>query len=265
MSVDDLVSGHYGSDDLSAAILAAVADHGVDVDRLTASDLAPVDQLHAGGPGATMQVLERLGLADGARLLDVGSGLGGPSRLAASTLPITVAGADLTPQFVETARILTQRVGLAERVSFELASGASMPFDDRTFDAAMMIHVGMNVADKRAVFADVHRVLRPEGTLVVFDQMRVGPGDLPYPLPWATDQRSSFAEPPSEYAGHPTAAGFTVETTEDRTPAAEPAPGVPGALGPQVVFGEEFVRRIGNNMAATADGMLAAVLIVARA
>jgi len=164
---------------------------------------------------------------------------------------------------VSTARALTQRVGLADRVSFEVTSGAALPFPDASFDAGMMIHVGMNLDDKRTVFTEVRRVLRPGGRFVVFDQMRVGPGDLPYPLPWATDERSSFVEAPSDYANHLTAAGFTVEATEDRTPVGPPVG--PGALGPQVVFGQEFVRRIGNNMQATDDGMLAAVLMVARA
>jgi SAM-dependent methyltransferase len=263
MSVHDLVTSHYGTEDLVEVILDALAAHGVDVDRLTASDLVPVDQLHAGGPAATLEVLERLQLTDGARLLDVGSGLGGPTRLAASTLPVHVTGTDITPEVVDTARALTQRAGLADRVAFEVASGASLPFDSASFDAAMMIHVGMNIDDKRAVFADVRRVLRPGGLFVVFDQMRTGPGDLPYPLPWATDERSSFVESPSDYAGHLTAAGFTVEATEDRTPST--GPGGAGTLGPQVVFGQEFVRRIANNMQATDDGTLAAVLMVGRA
>jgi len=263
MSVHDLVTDHYGTGDLVEVILDALARHSVDLGRLTASDLVPVDQLHAGGPAATLEVLERLHLTDDAHLLDVGSGLGGPSRLAASTVPVHVTGADLTPEFVDTARALTQLVGLADRVSFEMASGTSLPFRDASFDAAMMIHVGMNLDDKRTVFTEVRRVLRPGGRFVVFDQMRVGPGDLPYPLPWATDERSSFVEAPSDYANHLTAAGFTVEATEDRTPVGPPVG--PGALGPQVVFGQEFVRRIGNNMQATDDGMLAAVLMVARA
>ena len=48
----------------------------------------------------------------------------------------------------------------------------------RTFDAAIMVHVGMNIPDKAAVFTDVRRALRDGGTFAVFEQMRVGDGDL---------------------------------------------------------------------------------------
>jgi MPBQ/MSBQ methyltransferase len=265
MSVDDLVKEHYAVGDLAPIILRALADHGVDLDHLTVDDLAPVDELHAGGLPATQEVLRRLGLRQSQRLLDVGSGLGGPSRLAASSAPVTVTGVDLTPEFVDTARVLTERVGLADRVTFEVGSGSGLPFDDASFDAAMMIHVGMNIQDKGSVFADVHRVLRPGGTFVVFDQMRVGAGDLPFPLPWALDGRSSFIESPDAYTQQLAAAGFTVEQTEDRTPSVGPPAFGPGALSPAVVFGPEFVRRVGNNVRAADDGLLAAVLIVARA
>jgi SAM-dependent methyltransferase len=265
MSVDDLVKEHYGAGDLAAIVLGALADHGVDLDRLTVDDLAPVDELHAGGLPAAQEVIRRLALATGQRLLDVGSGLGGPSRLAAASAGVTVTGVDLTPEFIDAARTLTERVGLTDRVTFEVGAGVGLPFDDASFDAAMMIHVGMNIQDKRSVFAEVHRVLQPGGAFVVFDQMRVSTGDLPYPLPWALDERSSFVESPDDYTQHLTAAGFTVDQTEDRTASVGPPPAESGTLSPAVVFGRQFMRRIRNNMQASDDGLLAAVLIVARA
>ena len=66
------------------------------------------------------------------------------------------------------------------------------------------------------------------------------------------------------YAELLTAAGFRVEVDEDRTAAAA-GPPAPGALTPAPVFGAGFVERIGNNIAAAMAGLLAPVLIVARA
>ena len=80
-----------------------------------------------------------------------------------------------------------------------------------------MVHVGMNIPDKQAVFAEVHRVLAPGGRFAIYEQMRTADGDLPYPLPWAEDERSSFVETPEDYTRHLEAAGFTVEEVEDRT------------------------------------------------
>ena len=74
-----------------------------------------------------------------------------------------------------------------------------------------MVHVGMNIPDKQAVFAEVHRVLAPGGRFALYEQMRTGDGDLPYPLPWAEDERSSFVETVDDYSAHLEAAGFTVD------------------------------------------------------
>src|SRR5690349_1620976 len=81
-----------------------------------------------------------------------------------------------------------------------------------------MVHVGMNLPEKRAVFAEVHRVLRPGGRFALYEQVRTGDGELPYPLPWAEDERSSFVETVADYRAHLDAAGFVVEDAEDRTP-----------------------------------------------
>lgn len=268
MDVRELVQGHYRSGNLSDAILAALAEAGTDVDHLVPQDLFPVDQLHAGGAPAAGHVLDRLDVAasdvgTGHRLLDVGCGIGGPSRLAA-TRGIQVTGIDLTPEFVDAATHLTARVGLSERARFVTTPGESLPFDDASFDSAMMVHVGMNIPDKQAVFTEVHRALRPGALFAMFEQMRTGEGALPYPLPWAVDERSSFVEPAGSYTAYLEAAGFTVAKVEDRTGSTlGPPPG--GPLSPMAVFGPAFGQRIGNNVAATKAGLLGAILVIARA
>ena len=167
---------------------------------------------------------------------------------------------------MSTASALTARVGLSELMDFEVAPGDELPFADASFDRAMMIHVGMNIPDKGAVFTEVRRVLEPGGRFGVFEQMRRGEGELPYPMPWAEDERSSFVASAQEYGAFLEGAGFEVVQTEDRTAAgAGPPQADASGLTPQAVFGPVFVERIGNNIAAAKAGLLAAVLIVARA
>jgi SAM-dependent methyltransferase len=262
MDVRDLVKQHYSPGDLAGTILHALAAAGVDTDHLGPQQLFPVDQLHAGGPPATKHVLDRLGVGPGARLLDVGSGIGGTSRMAAMA-GAEVTGIDLSPEFVETATALTERVGLADRATFVTTAGESLPLADATYDAAVMIHVGMNIPDKQAVFAEVHRVLEPGGLFAVYEQMRTNPGDLPYPLPWAEDERSSFVESADDYTRQLEAVGFSIDEVEDRT-ASTLGPPPAGPVSNAVVFGQAFVERIGNNIAATKAGLLGAVLVVAR-
>jgi MPBQ/MSBQ methyltransferase len=263
MDVRELVGTHYGAGDLCQAIVESLAEAGVDVAHLEAGDLFPVDQLHAGGLASTRYALERLGIGAGTRLLDVGCGIGGPSRLAA-LYDAEVTGVDLTPEFVEAATALTERVGLSETISFVATPGEALPFDDGSFDAAVMVHVGMNVADKLALFAEVHRVLEPGGRFAVFDQMRTGDGALPFPMPWAEDRRYSFVETVSEYTAHLATAGFTVLEVENRTESTLGA-APDGPVSPMTIFGAPFRARIGNNVAATRAGRLGAVLVVARA
>ncbi|WP_435738173.1 class I SAM-dependent methyltransferase [Cellulosimicrobium sp. PMB13] len=263
MATSDRVREHYAGSDIAARILTAAgaADDGgtVPVDAL-----APFDELHAGGLATTLYLLNVLELDAGTSLLDVGCGLGGSSRVAADRHGCPVTGVDLSPDFVAAARVLTERVALSHLVRFEVGEAQQLPCDDASHDRAAMIHVGMNLPDKAAAFADVHRVVRPGGLFGLHDQMRVGPGDLPYPQPWAVDDETSFLESPSSYADALTAAGFEVLSVEDRRPALAAAPGEP-TEDRAVVFGPVFVERVTNMMAATRAGILAPVVVLARA
>lgn len=261
MATTDQVRRHYAGTDLAARILAAA---GAGAGPVTVDALSPYDQLHAGGAAATSALLDLLGLAPGVSLLDVGCGIGGPARLAAHRYACSVTGVDVSPDFVDAARELTGRTALAGLVTFALGDGDRLPCADASHDRAMLVHVGMNVPDKAALFAEVHRVVRPGGPFGLYEQMRVGAGDLPFPMPWAVDAGSSFVETPDAYTDALTAAGFDVLRVDDRR-AALAAAGGPGQDGLVVVFGQEFVTRISNNVAATRAGLLAPVVVLARA
>src|SRR5687768_12755513 len=127
MDLRDLVRGYYGTGGLTEAVMTALSLTGVQVDHLEPADLFPVDQLHAGGAAATQHVLDRLDVGSGLRLLDVGSGIGGPARMAAAK-GADVTGIDLTPEFVESASELSAHVGLGEKVRFVTTPGESLPF-----------------------------------------------------------------------------------------------------------------------------------------
>src|SRR5690348_10997204 len=133
---------HYRGEGFEARVLDALRDAGVDVDHLHVDDLAGIDQLHAGFAPATEHLLTELDLSPATPLLDVGSGVGGPARMAAARHGCRVTGIDLSPDFVDLARALTARVGLSELVTFDVGSGTDLPYDDGTFSRAMINHVG---------------------------------------------------------------------------------------------------------------------------
>ena len=128
-----------------------------------------------------------------------------------------MTGIDLTPGFVAAASELSARAGLADRARFVAGSALDLPFADASFDAATLMHVGMNIADKARLFAEVRRVLRPGGTFGVYEVMRTGDGPLPMPLPWADSEATSFVETPETYRALLAAAGFRVADERDRT------------------------------------------------
>jgi ubiquinone/menaquinone biosynthesis C-methylase UbiE len=196
MSVDADIAGHYAQGGVERAILDALVRMGKDPERLDAAELGPVDEFHLGGRPATAELAAQLELRPGMELLDIGSGLGGPARHIASAHGCRVTGIDLTEEYVAVARSLSRRTGLDGQVRFEQGSALALPFADAGFDGAYMIHVGMNIADKPALMRGVARVLRPGGFFAIYDVMRVGPGELAFPVPWASQPATSFVETP---------------------------------------------------------------------
>src|SRR5690348_2135646 len=112
MSLEQSVSRHYEHGSLEATILETLRRVGKDPEKLVHGDLALVDEFHIGGRPATKHLGDQIDLPPGARVLDVGSGIGGPSRYFAAERGWKVEGIDLTPEYVEVATSLSRRAGL---------------------------------------------------------------------------------------------------------------------------------------------------------
>jgi SAM-dependent methyltransferase len=210
MSIERRVAEHYARSDLASAVLGALQAAGKDVDRLSLEDLAPVDEFHVRGRPATLELAGALGLAPGMRVLDVGSGIGGPSRYVAATYDCHVVGIDLTEEYCGTAALLSDRVGLGDRVEYHPGNALAMPFADAEFEVAYTQHVAMNIADKARLYGEVWRVLQPGGRFGIFDLLQGAGGEVVYPVPWARDASTSFVVPPPELRRLLEAAGFEV-------------------------------------------------------
>jgi SAM-dependent methyltransferase len=272
MALESDVARHYALGSTETRIIDALRAAGKNPERLDPDGLAPMDEFHQGGRATTAAFASRLRLRPGLRLLDIGSGLGGPARFFARHYGCTVTGIDLTDNFVAVARSLTRRVGMEGSVRFEHGSALAMPFAEASFDMATMFHVGMNIADKAALFAEVKRVLVPGGVYGIYDQMREADGEPAFPVPWAASSASSFVDTPEQYKQLLTEAGFDVEwersCREDalaffREQAAAQAGGPP-PLGLHVSMGPGFPERFANYRAAVERGLFAPYEIAAR-
>ena len=216
MSYDKKVSDHYLHGNLLQSIEAALPHLGKTTDSITIEDLAPIDEFHIGGRQATDNLIGQLNISEGDHILDVGCGLGGASRYVAKTFNNRVTGIDLSAEYVETGRVLCEWVKLDDRVTLEHGSALSMPFEDESFDGSYMLHVGMNIEDKAALFKEVNRVLRPGASLGVYDVMRHEAGELTYPVPWATESGTSKLSTLDQYKQALADAGFEVSADHNR-------------------------------------------------
>jgi arsenite methyltransferase len=109
-------------------------------------------------------------LAEGERVLDLGSGAGTDSLIASQMVGSrgSVTGIDMTPAMLEKARAAAAEMG-ATNVEFVESEAEHLPFADGTFDVVISNGVIDLIPDKDAVFAELYRVLTPGGRLQIAD------------------------------------------------------------------------------------------------
>jgi len=213
----DNVASHYSENlKLAASIAEKLQSAGKDLNKLT-TDLVAVDEFHIRGRKATLELGEKMNLNARSHVLDIGSGLGGPARTMAETYGCRVTGIDLTQAFCDAATAMSDWVGLGSRVSFKQGDATNLPFENQIFDAAMTIHVAMNIAAKDKMYLEARRVLKPSGVFAVYDVLQGEGGEILYPVPWARDPSISHVATPEEMKSLLTNAGFKLLDVQDST------------------------------------------------
>ena len=105
------------------------------------------------------------------RVLDVGSGVGGPSRYVAATYGAT--SSDRPDRgLLSGGSPAGDRVGLGDRTEYRPGDALATPFADAAFEAAYTQHVAMNIADKAGLYAEVWRVLKPGARFGIYDLLK---------------------------------------------------------------------------------------------
>jgi SAM-dependent methyltransferase len=124
------------------------------------------DSLHPGGTALTLSLAAHLGLTTGSRLLDVACGGGASMRAIVAAWPVTAVGLDAAEASPRSAN---------DRVSILRGDAHQIPLEDGSIDAVLCECALSTFADQRRALAEVRRVLRPGGRLVVSDMIVEGP------------------------------------------------------------------------------------------
>src|SRR5579884_722158 len=273
MAAEEWVARHYGDAGIAERILAALRSaHGAAA-AITVDALAPLDHFHGRGQVATQELAALLAPQPGERVLDIGSGIGGPARWMAAKCGCRVTGVDLTPEFCAAAVALNDAAGLADRVEILNGSALDLPVPDSAFDRAYSQNVIMNIADKPRFYREAFRALRPGGLLALSNLCTTGKGELHYPVPWAETPATSFLATVEEMRADLLAAGFEIVSFEDTTAQTLPATvrnrerverdGLP-ALGTHLIMGERLREMQINSARNVEEGLVATVEALVR-
>jgi ubiquinone/menaquinone biosynthesis C-methylase UbiE len=266
------IQQHYARPDLGNLILAALEKAGKDIYHLAPEDLAPVDEFHIRGRAATLELARAAGIDSTKQVLDVGSGVGGSSRCLAREFGCRVTGIDLTDEYCRVAAMLSERIGLSALVNYRQGDALNLPFANGTFDVVWTEHAAMNIPNKPRLYREMYRVLRPGGTLAIYDILAGPSGPVLFPVPWARLPETSFVVTPDELRRLLDQAGFRILDWADTTDAARAwfvslaekirKEGLP-SLGFHVLLGPDFKDMAQNQRRNLEEGRIVLAQVVA--
>ena len=177
---------------------------------------------HPGGLRLTRRLLETVGVRPGDRIVDVASGIGTTSLLAATDHEAYVDGVDLSEANIALAQGAAESAGVADRVRFLHGDAEALPLPDAVYDAVICECALCTFPDKATAAAEMGRVLRPGGRIGITD-VTADPERLPPELTGIAAWVACVADarPVEEYHAILAGAGLCVTTVEHHTVALE--------------------------------------------
>ena len=126
------------------------------------------DFVSPGGRDVAVEMIAKLQLAPGARVLDVGCGLGGSAFVMAADFDLRVEGIDLSRNMLALAQRKLAANGLADKVELRWGDCLDLQCEAR-YDAVYSRDVFLHIAAKARLFQLLHAALKPGGRLLFTD------------------------------------------------------------------------------------------------
>ena len=184
--------------DIFSRVHQAMSETGLINKKLEIEELFPIDQYHARGIAATVDLGKRMPISKNQKIIDIGCGLGGPARYYAKEFKCFITGIDITPSFIEIGNEFNRLTSMSDNVELLVGNGEVLDFDNETFDGAYSQHVTMNISNREKFFSEAFRVLKKD-SFFAFTEHGLGPEGNPiFPLPWANSLEMSFLLPPQK-------------------------------------------------------------------
>jgi cyclopropane fatty-acyl-phospholipid synthase-like methyltransferase len=153
-----------------------LAELGIaDEEALMPAQLFPFDQYHYHGTHAVHAAADLLGLGPASHVLDVGSGLGGSARYLASTIGCRVTALELQSDLHATARRLTARCGLGQRITHVCGDALTAAFPEASFDAVVSWLTLYHIPERPRLLTRLARTLRRGGQCYIEDLCQRAP------------------------------------------------------------------------------------------
>jgi len=137
--------------------------------------------LSPGGPAEVSRILGSKSIS-GCKVLDIGSGTGGADvSLVQDHGAGSVVGIEVQKDLVDLASSRARKLNLDNQIKYQLVTPGLLPFEDGSFDVVFSKDAIIHVREKKAIYTEILRILRPGGRLLVSDWLR-GDGDAMTPM-----------------------------------------------------------------------------------
>jgi len=222
--------------------------------------LAPLDQLHIGGIKASEKLLLQLETLKPARILEIGSGIGGLMRMLTANKTAEVVGIDITHRFNRLNHAISGLTVPATSPAVITCDARQLPFANDSFDCIIFQHSLLNIPHTDLCLQECRRVLNTEGSLLLHEVLQgPNPHSMRYPVPWASSAKQSHLITFEAMSGLLQQNNFTLERAENwsnealqwrqRQANKEDSGKSATALSPTKILGEAFSQMGPNVMA----------------